>query len=150
MQPHARIYKTYNTHTEGKRKHKSKAALLAAAQARATTTPTHNPTTTSTTTDNTNKHANSKIDVSEEAWQAALLRARGEKVLDDTKLLRKSLKREAKAKQKSREAWKQRVQKQNDEQAARQQRYEGKMGGVCMCVLFVGGVLGVWCLRWYT
>ena len=39
------------------------------------------------------------------AWEAALSRASGEKVLDDPKLLQKSIKREARAKKKSREKW---------------------------------------------
>lgn len=113
--------------TEGKRKHKSKAALLAAAHAAAQTTS--NPHTTSLHT--TSPHTTSPhpppapadaTEAREEAWRAALMRARGEKVLDDPRLLRKSLKREAKAKQKSKQAWQQRKQKQSDEQAARQQR----------------------------
>ena len=43
------------------------------------------------------------------AWEASLKRARGEKVLDDPKLLRKSVKREEKKKQKSKEKWQERT-----------------------------------------
>ncbi len=39
------------------------------------------------------------------AWKAALARAAGEKVLDDPKLLRKSLKRETKRREKHGKAW---------------------------------------------
>lgn len=61
-------------------------------------------------------------EVGEDAWRAALLRARGEKVLDDPRLLRRSAKREAKNKAKRKQAWQQRVKQQADEQASRQQR----------------------------
>ena len=61
-------------------------------------------------------------EVGEDAWRAALLRARGEKVLDDPRLLRRSAKREAKAKAKRKQTWQQRVKQQADEQASRQQR----------------------------
>lgn len=64
----------------------------------------------------------------EDAWRAALLRARGEKVLDDPRLLRRSAKREAKAKAKRKQAWQQRTKQQADEQASRQQRYAEYMG----------------------
>ncbi len=47
----------------------------------------------------------------EAAWKAALARAAGEKVLDDPKLLRKSLKREMKRKEKHGKAWKVRAEK---------------------------------------
>ena len=39
------------------------------------------------------------------AWSAAMKRASGEKVLDDPKLLKKTLKREEKRKQKSTDKW---------------------------------------------
>ena len=70
-------------------------------------------------------------EVGEDAWRAALLRARGEKVLDDPRLLRRSAKREAKTKAKRKQAWQQRVKQQADEQANRQQRY------VMMCLVWI-------------
>eukprot|EP00850_Spirogloea_muscicola_P024373 SM000708S21257 [mRNA] locus=s708:111:1439:+ [translate_table: standard] len=54
------------------------------------------------------------------AWSAALGRATGEKVLDDPKLLKRSLKRQAKAKEKSAKQWAGRHATQSKEQAARQ------------------------------
>lgn len=54
------------------------------------------------------------------SWDVALKRAAGEKVLDDPKLLRKSIKRDRKAKQKSAEQWAERVRKQEDSQKEKQ------------------------------
>jgi len=69
------------------------------------------------------------------AWEAALSRASGEKVLDDPKLLQKSIKREARAKKKSREKWEERTAKVKEQMDAAQTkrknnikaRKEGKM-----------------------
>lgn len=57
-----------------------------------------------------------------ESWRAALLRASGQKVLDDPKLLRKSLKKEAKRKEKSSKGWQERVQAQEEKKAAKQNK----------------------------
>ena len=54
------------------------------------------------------------------AWEAALSRASGEKVLDDPKLLQKSIKREARAKKKSREKWEERTAKVKEQMDAAQ------------------------------
>lgn len=58
----------------------------------------------------------------QEAWKSALARARGEKVLDDPKLLRKSLKKDAKLKEKKSKAWKQRQGEQKQAQAKKQKK----------------------------
>lgn len=60
-----------------------------------------------------------------EGWQAALQRARGEKVLDDPKLLRRSLKREGKSKQKSAAKWAARQSAAAEAQEARQSKCVG-------------------------
>lgn len=57
-----------------------------------------------------------------EAWNAALARARGEKVLDDPTRLRRSLKKESKAAAKRGAAWAQRTSVQQQSQAERQKR----------------------------
>ena len=57
-----------------------------------------------------------------EAWQAALLRARGERVLDDPKLLKRSMKKETKRKEKATKKWQDRVAAQEEQQKARQDR----------------------------
>jgi hypothetical protein len=64
-----------------------------------------------------------------EAWAAAMERARGNKVLDDPKLLRKSIKREAKGKAKSAAAWKERASKQRAEVGAKQDRRRANLQG---------------------
>ena len=56
------------------------------------------------------------------AWEASLKRARGEKVLDDPKLLRKSVKREEKKKQKSIEKWSERTKTVQDQQNAKKKK----------------------------
>ncbi|KAH7618408.1 hypothetical protein NADE_000601 [Nannochloris sp. 'desiccata'] len=56
----------------------------------------------------------------QEAWGAALKRAQGEKVFDDPKLLRKSMKKEAKMKQKKSKVWNERLEKQKEGQEAKQ------------------------------
>ena len=60
--------------------------------------------------------------VGTEDWSAALARAKGEKVIDDAKLLRRSLKREEKIKKKKTEAWTERIEKQKEAQNARQNK----------------------------
>lgn len=54
------------------------------------------------------------------AWEAALSRASGEKVLDDPKLLQKSIKRAERAKKKSREKWEERTAKVQEQMNAAQ------------------------------
>jgi len=56
----------------------------------------------------------------QEAWGAALKRAQGEKVFDDPKLLRKSMKKEAKMKEKKSKVWNERLEKQKEGQEAKQ------------------------------
>lgn len=56
------------------------------------------------------------------AWQAALSRASGEKVLDDPKLLRRSIKRDAKQKARNTKKWEERSSAQAEAQAARQDK----------------------------
>lgn len=56
------------------------------------------------------------------AWSAAMKRASGEKVLDDPKLLRKTLKREEKRKQKSSEKWEKKLALQKDTRDAKQSK----------------------------
>lgn len=60
--------------------------------------------------------------ISQEAWGAAFKRAQGEKVLDDPKLLRRSLKKESKMKQKKAKVWTERTAKQKEDQAAKQDK----------------------------
>lgn len=64
-----------------------------------------------------------------EAWSAALSRAKGDKVLDDPKRLRRSIKTDAKAKEKRVGAWKERAGKQKEAQAAKQQKCAPCLGG---------------------
>ena len=64
----------------------------------------------------------SLLSLFQESWRAALLRASGQKVLDDPKLLRKSLKKEAKRKEKSSKGWQERVQAQEEKKAAKQNK----------------------------
>ncbi|GAX85504.1 hypothetical protein CEUSTIGMA_g12920.t1 [Chlamydomonas eustigma] len=61
-----------------------------------------------------------KVKASGEAWKAALLRAGGEKVLDDPKLLRRSLKKDAKRREKSARAWQERNAVQNEQSQKKQ------------------------------
>jgi hypothetical protein len=56
----------------------------------------------------------------QDTWKAAALRASGEKVLDDPKLLRKSLKKEQKRKEKSGKQWQDRIQAQKDQKDQQQ------------------------------
>ena len=56
------------------------------------------------------------------SWDAALSRAGGEKVLDDPKLLQKSVKNEARAKKKSQEKWAKRVAFTEEQMAAKQRK----------------------------
>lgn len=56
------------------------------------------------------------------AWQAALSRARGEKVLDDPKLLRRSIKRDKSKKAASAKKWGERLGAQAEAKQARQDK----------------------------
>lgn len=58
----------------------------------------------------------------QEAWKSAIARAQGERVLDDPKLLRKSIKKEGKLKAKSRDAWKERTKKEEEKKDAKQKK----------------------------
>ena len=60
--------------------------------------------------------------VAGEAWKAALLRAGGEKVLDDPRLLRKSLKKDAKRREKSAKGWEERNAAQQETKDYRQNK----------------------------
>ncbi|KAF6254094.1 surfeit locus protein 6-domain-containing protein [Scenedesmus sp. NREL 46B-D3] len=60
--------------------------------------------------------------IAAEAWRAALARASGERVLDDPKLLRRSLKREAQDKQRKAKRWAERNSAQQEQQKARQDK----------------------------
>ena len=66
--------------------------------------------------------AEGQAQLAKQSWQAALARASGEKVLDDPKLLKKSIKRAQKAKQQRAAVWEQRVVAQEERQAERQQK----------------------------
>eukprot|EP01138_Halocafeteria_seosinensis_P015636 gb/GECG01015957.1/.p1 GENE.gb/GECG01015957.1/~~gb/GECG01015957.1/.p1 ORF type:complete len:377 (+),score=105.16 gb/GECG01015957.1/:1-1131(+) len=55
-------------------------------------------------------------------WDAAMKRAEGEKVLDDPKLLKKTLKRKQKAKQKSRKQWEERKELTEQKKKAKQEK----------------------------
>lgn len=60
--------------------------------------------------------------IAAEAWRAALGRASGDKVLDDPKLLRRSLKREEQDKARKGKRWEERVTAQQEQQQARQDK----------------------------
>jgi hypothetical protein len=68
-----------------------------------------------------------KARVEREAWGSAVARAQGDKVLDDPRLLRKSLKKEGKVKKKAAAAWQGRVDKQRQDQSERQARRKGNL-----------------------
>jgi len=57
-------------------------------------------------------------------WLAAKKRAQGEKVFDDVNLLKKSLKRQQKQKDKSKQEWKERLTNVDQGKAARQKKRE--------------------------
>ena len=61
-------------------------------------------------------------DVESDAWRAALARAEGAKVYDDPKQLRRTIKAEAKAKEKRQDAWKERTERQKQGMAEKQQK----------------------------
>jgi len=63
-----------------------------------------------------------KEEEKKKAWKAALARAHGEKVLDDPKLLRKSLKKQAKVKDKKAKIWADRQEQMKEKQSSRQQK----------------------------
>lgn len=81
-----------------------------------------------------------------EAWRSALSRAAGDKVLDDPKLLRRSIKRDQKDRARKGKRWAERVASQQEQQRSRQER--------CVCVATLasgmrgmgGGRCGVWAL----
>lgn len=56
------------------------------------------------------------------AWQKSMERAKGQRVHDDPKLLKKSIKRERKKKQKSAQQWAERNRKQQEAQRKRQEK----------------------------
>jgi hypothetical protein len=60
--------------------------------------------------------------IAAEAWRAALARASGERVLDDPKLLRRSIKREAQDKARKAKRWAERNAAQQEQQKARQDK----------------------------
>lgn len=64
----------------------------------------------------------SKDEEKRRAWKAALARAHGEKVLDDPRLLKKSIKKDAKLKDKKTKAWNERMEKVKEKQNQRQQK----------------------------
>jgi hypothetical protein len=64
----------------------------------------------------------SKEEEKKKAWKAALARAHGEKVLDDPKLLRKSLKKEVKLKDKKAKIWADRQEQVKEKQSSKQQK----------------------------
>jgi len=55
-------------------------------------------------------------------WENAMKKAKGEKVLDNTQLLKKSLKKEKKMKAKSTKQWKERKEGEKNEQIAKQKQ----------------------------
>ncbi|PSC68647.1 surfeit locus 6-like protein [Micractinium conductrix] len=63
-----------------------------------------------------------KAQLQKEAWGAALQRAKGDKVFDDPRLLKKSMKKEAKMKAKKAAVWQDRLKHQAQEQKAKQQK----------------------------
>ena len=90
---------------------------------------------THTHTHNNNTRARHQQElVQQAAWQSALARARGDKVLDDPKLLRRSVKREKKSKERSARKWAERNKAQEDERAAKQTKCVLRVF-VCVCVV---------------
>jgi len=63
----------------------------------------------------------------EYAWQTALRRAEGEKVLDDPRLLKKSIKRAEAKKRRSREKWADRLEKQSQQQKTKQDKRKSNL-----------------------
>lgn len=64
----------------------------------------------------------SKDEEKRRAWKAALARAHGEKVLDDPRLLKKSIKKDVKLKERKTKAWNERMEKVKEKQNQRQQK----------------------------
>lgn len=64
-------------------------------------------------------------------WAAAMKRAAGEKVLDDPKLLKRSLKREAKRKEKSAATW---AQKEKEQKEARDVKQNKRQTNLKVCL----------------
>jgi hypothetical protein len=65
-------------------------------------------------------------------WAAAMKRAAGEKVLDDPKLLKRSLKREAKRKEKSAATWAQKEKEQKEARDAKQNKRQTNLKVPCL------------------
>ncbi|KAK9904732.1 hypothetical protein WJX75_001541 [Coccomyxa subellipsoidea] len=63
-----------------------------------------------------------RVAAEQEAWKAAMARARGERVLDDPKLLSRSLKKEQKLKKKKADAWKERKDLQRQSAKVKQKK----------------------------
>jgi exonuclease VII large subunit len=63
------------------------------------------------------------------SWDAALARAGGEKVLDDPKLLQKSVKNELRQKKKSQEKWQERNNRTTEQMAAKQKKRKDSLKG---------------------
>jgi len=61
-------------------------------------------------------------EVETDAWSAALARAEGAKVYDDPKQLRRTIRAEAKAKEKRADAWKERTDRQQQGMAEKQKK----------------------------
>lgn len=61
------------------------------------------------------------------AWRAALARVHGEKVLDDPRLLRRSLKKTAKSFEKKQKAWTERVEKVKEQHKQKQHRRKANL-----------------------
>ena len=68
-----------------------------------------------------------KAEEKTKAWKAALARAHGEKVLDDAKLLRKSIKKDAKIAEKKQKAWSERMEKVKEQKQQKQQKRKANL-----------------------
>jgi hypothetical protein len=64
-----------------------------------------------------------------DAWGASLKRAQGQKVLDDPRLLKRSIKKEAKLRKKKAAAWAERQEKQKEAQTAKQTKRKANLQG---------------------
>jgi hypothetical protein len=63
-----------------------------------------------------------KAEEKAKTWKAALARVQGEKVLDDARLLRKSIKKDTKSAEKRQKAWNERVEKVKEHQKQKQHK----------------------------
>ncbi len=68
-----------------------------------------------------------KAEEKAKAWKAALARAHGEKILDDPKLLRKSIKKDAKSAEKKQKAWADRMEKVKEQKDQKQQKRKANL-----------------------